>query len=265
MQRQIKIWGKHEGKLNQLFELQSGNCSIQLRHFAGGWEVANEKLKEPVAATGLQISEMKEKLGNSNIYFTGRSANMYIQPALPPKAIVFRNSSKILIRPHQSMRIFLAVPIYIQLYYSQVNPEHLLTEFETHRLTDTWFGEPDFGIPSFSVGSRYAMQADELEVSHNEVIVPVNIYNNSTQLLDVQRLLVRVELMNLYKVGDRFISDMGTVEFKGPGQFSHLNFSTEKNIHGANPQAISKARQAWNRNILGHSFHFIKQMTHFSS
>lgn len=263
MQKQGKIWGKHEGKVNQLFTLQSGYCSLQIRHCLGGWEVQSEKLQEPISELLFESTEQPEKITDAAIYYTGRSNNLFIQPALPPKAIVLRNRTKIVIRAHQSLRIYLAVPLYVQLYYSQINADHLLTEFETQRLTDTWFGEPDMGIAAFSVGSRFALNMEELNASSHEVIVPVNIYNNSTQLLDMQRLLIRVELMNLYKVNNQFISEMGTVEFKGPGQHSHINFSTEKTIHGTNPQPIAKARQTWNRNILGHSFHFIRQMAHF--
>ncbi|RKD91137.1 DUF432 domain-containing protein [Mangrovibacterium diazotrophicum] len=261
MPRQKNIWGKHEGKLNQQIQFESGFCSLQLKYFTGGWSVVQQKKAEPVAEATFQILNEDTNLPDAHLFQTGRSANLFIQPALPPKSVVFRGNKKIIIRPHQTLRIYIATPIYIQLYYKQVDADHFLAEYETERITDTWFGEPDSGSPAFSVGSRFATTPEELDATKYEIIVPVNIQNNTTQLLDLQRLLIRVELMNVYLVGDHLMADLETIEFKGQGQVGNLHFSTDKAVHGSSPLLISKARQASNRTILGHSFHFIKQMT----
>ena len=261
MPRQKNIWGKHEGKPNQHIQFESGYCSLQLCYFSGGWSVSQQKREEASPDTNYQIVTNESDLPDAHLFQTGRSANLFIQPALPPKSIVFKGNKKIIIRPHQTLRIYVATPIYIQLYYKQVDADHFLAEYETERITDTWFGEPDSGSPAFSVGSRYATSPEELNVAKHEVIVPVNIQNNTTQLLDLQRLLIRVELMNVYQVGEQLMADLETIEFKGQGQVGNLHFATDKAVHGSAPVLISKARQASNRNILGHSFHFIKQMT----
>ena len=261
MSKQKNIWGKHEGKPNQQIQFESGYCSLHLKYFTGGWSVSQQKTAEPAAETNYQIVADESDLPDAHLFQTGRSANIFIQPALPPKSIVFKGNKKIVIRPHQTLRIYIATPIYIQLYYKQVDADHFLAEYETERITDTWFGEPDSGSPAFSVGSRFATNPEGLEIAKYEIIVPVNIQNNTTQLLDLQRLLIRVELMNIYQVGDHLVSDLETIEFKGQGQVGNLHFSTDKAVHGNSPVLLSKARQASNRNILGHSFHFIKQMT----
>jgi len=261
MQKQKNIWGKHEGKLNEFIQLESGYCSLLLNHFSGGWVVGNKKKDVPASETIFDAGPDEKPLTDFHRYQTGRSDSLFIQPALPPKAVVFRNNKKIIIRAHQSLRIFIAVPLYIQLFYKQVDADHFLAEFETERLSDTWFGEPDSGTPAYSVGARFADTPGELQTAAHEIIVPVNIQNNSNQLLDLQRLLIRVELMNLYLVDSQLMSDLETIEFKGKEQVGSLHFSTDKTIHGSEPQLISKARQASSRNILGHSVHFIKQMT----
>lgn len=261
MPKQKNIWGKHEGKPDQQIQFESGFCSLQLKYFNGGWSVAHQKTAEPVAEATCQIRTSETDLPDAHLFQTGRSANLFIQPALPPKSVVFKGNKKIIIRPHQTLRIYIATPIYIQLYYKQVDADHFLAEYETERITDTWFGEPDSGSPAFSVGSRYATSPEELKAANHEIIVPVNIQNNTTQLLDLQRLLIRVELMNVYQVGQQLMADLETIEFKGQGQVGNLQFSTDKAVHGTAPVLISKARLASNRNILGHSFYFIKQMT----
>lgn len=261
MQKQKHIWGKHEGKHEQLLRLTGGFCQLELKHFPGGWAVSSSKASEPQDEMQLSIGTGEGLPDNPHIFQTGRSSILYIQPALPPKPIVFKNNKTVSIRPHQTIRIYLVVPLYIQLYYKTIDAEHLLAEYETERLTDTWFGEPDAGTPAFSVGSRFGLQPEELDINQHEVLIPVNIQNNSTQLLDLQRLLIRVDMMNLYQVGRQYIADLETIEFKGADQSGHLSFSTDKALHGNSPVLLGKARQSSSRNLLGHSFHFIKQFT----
>ncbi|WP_163708241.1 DUF432 domain-containing protein [Mangrovibacterium lignilyticum] len=261
MQKQKTIWGKYEGKAAQIIRCEGGYCALQMEHLPGGWLIRQEKKAEIAAQLIVDQSTAVQSLSDAQIYQTGRSAVLHILPAMPPKPVVLRSNKKVSIRPHQTLRIYLAVPLYIQLYYKQVENDNLLCDYETERLSDTWFGEPDSGTPAFTVGSRFGLQPEELAVQQHEIIVPVNIHNASTQLLDLQRLLIHVELMNLYQLGDKLVADMGTIEFKGQEQVGHVNFSTDKALHGTNPTLIGKARQTANRNILGHSFHFIKQMT----
>ena len=260
MQKQKSIWGKHEGKPTEHILIQGGYCCLELNHFPGGWAVKNTKRSEPQDEFMLSTETGVQHPENSHLFQTGRSDILYIQPALPPKPVVFRNNKTVSIRPHQTLRIYIAVPLYVQLYYKVPDSGHLLAEYETERLSDTWFGEPDSGTPAFSVGSRFSLHSEELQISKHEALIPINIQNTSIQLLELQRLIIRVELMNLYLVGQQMVSDLTSIEFKGPDQSGHLQFATDKNIHGTNPALLSKARQASNRNILEHSFHFIKQM-----
>lgn len=261
MQKPKHIWGKYEGHEDQQLVLSGGFCKLAMKHLPGGWAVSYNKQAESRDAMHLETISTSELPENPHIFQTGRSQNLFIQPALPPKPVVFRNNKTVSIRQHQSIRIYLAVPLYIQLYYKATDADHLIAEYETERLTDTWFGEPDNGTPAFSVGSRFALSAADLLMSQHEVLVPVQIQNTSTQLLDLQRLLIRVDLMNLYQVGNQIISDLASIEFKGPGQTGNLGFSTDKAVHGQSPLLVAKSRQSAARNILGHSFHFIKQMT----
>lgn len=261
MHRKPEFWGKHEGKAEQIMHFEGGYCSLTMKYINGAWVIKQDKTS--IIAQELSFTQKadNQSINDAQIYQTGKSSVLYVLPAMPPKPVVFRSNKKINIRQHQSLRIYLAVPLYVQLYYKQVENDNLLSEFETERLSDTWFGEPDSGTPAFTVGSRFALKPEELAVSQHEVIVPVNIHNNSQQLLDLQRLLIRVDMMNLYLVDNTLISDLGTVEFKGQGQTGQLTFTTDKAVHGSAPKQVAKARVTSNRNILGHSFHVIKQIT----
>ncbi len=261
MQRVKPVWGKYEGKNEQEFVFQGGFTSITLKRFYGGWMIRENKQESCFENFSFELVEQNTEDRDMGLFQTGRSEILFVQPALPVKPVVFRNNKSLSVSPRQTFRIFLAIPVNIQFYYSQVDPEHLFSEYSTERLSDTWFGEPDNGEPAFSVGSRFARQIDQLASGYFEASCPVQISNNSNQLLDLQRLIIHVENLNLYQKGVHLVTDSVSIEFKGKDQVSNLHFSTERSIHGEAPLLVGKARQVTSKNILGKSFHFIKNFT----
>lgn len=261
MHKTKSIWGRYDGKADKLFLFQGGFCRISLKHFSGGWIIKEQRTSEAFGEFSFDVLENAEELNEPHLFQTGRSDILYAQPALPVKPIVFRNNTTLTVSPKQSLQIFLAVPVNIQFYFGQVETEHLITEFSTQRLSDTWFGEPDNGEPAFSVGSRFSTQQNQLDATYFEAVIPIRIHNISNQLMDLQRLIIHVEHLNLYQKGGQLLTDVVSIEFKGQDSISSLQFSTEKSLHGESPQLLSKARQATSKNILGKSFHYIKNFT----
>ncbi|WP_423126596.1 DUF432 domain-containing protein [Gaoshiqia sp. Z1-71] len=263
MQKTKSIWGKYEGKPGRFFKFKGGFTEIQVKRFAGGWMFKENRTETAHDTFSADISEEGEALLEAQIYQTGRSEILFAQPALPKKPVVFRNNKPMIVSPMQSIRLFLSVPVNIQFYFSQPKNENLMCEFSTFRLSDTWFGEPDGGEPAFSIGSRFALQGDQLQKEYYDAVCPVHIQNNSNQALDLQRLIIHVENLNTYQKSNQLVTDLVTIEFKGQDMISSLQFSTEKGLHGESPLLISKARMATSKNILGQSFHFIKNFTQF--
>ncbi len=261
MEKIKSIWGKYDVNNDNAFHVQGGFVDIQLMRFSTGWMIKDEYTESVADQFLLEISKESNVLQDAHIYQTGTSKVLYVKPSLPVKPIVFRNNTELWISPKQSIRIFLAVPINIQFYTRKVDVENLFYEIPTCRLSDTWFGEPDSGEPAFSVGARFGTQPKQLEVSYFEAMCPVQIHNNSSQMMELQRLIVQVDYLKLYQKDNQLITDLVSVEYKGQDQVSSLQFSTEAHLHGSSLMILNKARQDTNKNIFGKSFHFIKNLS----
>ena len=79
----------------------------------------------------------------------------------------------------------------------------MIKEISPVKLTNTWFGEPHDGEPAFALNAGSWQSPDELDLSPFEAICPVTIHNNFAGVLEVVRLIIRVENMTLYKVDGR--------------------------------------------------------------
>lgn len=260
MQKINSVWGKLDGSGNKAFWLRGGRSDIRFKKVLNSWLFRIEDGEE--LSPNLFFAENGDgDFTDADIYQIGKSSSISIRPALPSKPLVFRSSSKIGISPGQSLQLFIKVPITVQFYTNQGKNESLILEHSLQRLPDTWFGEPDSGEPAFSIGSHFAFKPEDMEALYFEAICPLNIHNNSTQILEIQRLIVHVEYMNLYGKKEQLYTDTAFIEYKGADLVGNIEFAPDKKLLGDSFTKIGSSRQTLGKSILGKSFHYIKKLT----
>lgn len=192
-------------------------------------------------------------------YHTGKTNTLIIQPALPEKPLVFKGS-RLNVSPKQKVTFFLKVPLYIQIYFSKVQPENLIKEIAVKRLSDTWFGETDNGEAAFALGNEYFLKMEDVNPSEFEAICPVTIFNNSPASFEVDRLIIRVENMSLFKNAGKTVTSLAEIEYKGKDVISSAEYHYSKFYNGEKQEVIAKPRNQSGKNPLKVHFHIIKNM-----
>ncbi len=194
----------------------------------------------------------------SDYFQTGKSNSLIIAPALPAKPLVFKGSG-LNVLPDQKITIFLKIPLAFQIYFSKIQPENLLREISYKRLSNTWFGDPDAGEPAIALGNEYFTNIEEIVISDLEAICPVTIQNNSNNILNVQRLIIRTENITLYKNENKIITSHIFVEHKGNDLQGAVDYRYSKIYDGEKQEILAKPRNA-SGNVLNINFHFIKNI-----
>lgn len=193
-------------------------------------------------------------------YFqTGKSNSLIIAPALPAKPLVFKGSG-LNVLPGQKITFFLKIPLTFQIYFSKINQENLLKEISYKRLSDTWFGEPDSGEPAYALGNEYYLEMDKIEITDFEAICPVTVFNSSSAILNVQRLIIREENITLYNNEGKIVTSVVFVEYKGNDVTSSVEYHFSKLYNGEKQEILAKPRNTSGKNLLKINFHFIKNM-----
>jgi len=230
-----------------------GNSWLGIKREEEGWYLKtfeNIEKKEDI-----NISE----IGKGDYFQSGESNSIVLAPALQDKPIVFKGS-KLVIAPKQRITFFIKIPLVFQVYFSKVQPKNILTEFPCQRLSDTWFGEPDSGEAAFALGSDFYLSFDKIETSEYEAICPITIFNNSEVLLDVQRLIIRVQNLTLYLNKKKAVTSLVKIEYKGKEMISSVDYHFSKNFHGEKQEILAKPRNEESKNLLRINFHFIKNI-----
>jgi hypothetical protein len=254
------FWKKYVFAVDQTLIFKAGNAEVFVKRIQNGWQIKSKTSE--VAAETLVAEAAPDLIDDQEVlhYYTGDSNELLLVPALPDKAVVFRNNKNIKISAGQSADLFFRIPLTMQFYFQEVKDENRLVEIPLQRLSDTWFGEMDSGEPAYSIGSNYDKSFSEVHTTAWEAISSVEIINNTASVLDLQRLILRVEDFNLYLKNKEILTSHATIEFKGQEQAGSVNLGVRKEIHGEKPLLIAKPRSIESKNLLRRSFFFIKNM-----
>lgn len=254
------FWNKYDFTVGQTKLFRAGYAEVLVKHIANGWLIKNVVLTEP--AEELSVTEVQDFADDQEIFHfqTGQSHQLHVVPAFPNKAVVFRNNKNIRISAGQTTDLFLRVPLNIQLYFQEIKDENQLLDLPLQRLSDTWFGDTDNGEPAFSIGSNYDKTFDAVHPNSWEAIVPAEIINNTLGVLDLQRLILRVEDFSIFLRNQQLLSNHVAIEFKGIETAGSVNLTTRRDLHGQKPLQIGRPRSSETRNLLRKSFFFIKNI-----
>jgi hypothetical protein len=260
MMKPQSFWKKYPVKDNQTLGFKAGYAEVLIKHVSNGWLVKTGSLADPV--NEMAAGEVDDLADDLNVlhFYSGSSGNLIVVPALPDKAVVFRNNKNIKISAGESTRLFFTIPLTLQFYFDEVKDENRLIEVPTKRLSDTWFGEMDNGEPAYSIGSTYYNSFAEVDAKVWEAVASVEIINNTFGVLDLQRLILRVEEFNLYRKDDQILTNHVTIEFKGQEQVESVNLSTRDDLHGQKFELIAHKRLSDSKKLLRRSFFFIKNI-----
>jgi len=254
------FWKKYPTKVNQSLGFKAGYAEVFVKRVSNGWLVKTASLAQPVDK--MEAKTVDDLLDDQEVlhFYSGNSGNLIVVPALPNKAVVFRNNKNIKVSAGESTRLFFTIPLSMQLYFDEVKDENRLIEVPLRRLSDTWFGEMDGGEPAYSIGSTYYKSLAEVDARVWEAIASVEIINNTFGVLDLQRLILRVEEFNLYRKDNQILTNHVTIEFKGQEQVESVNLSTRDDVHGDKFELVASKRLSDSKKLLRRSFFFIKNI-----
>ena len=253
---EIPIYGKYVIPSEEQRIFSGGKFSLAVKREDEGWLVLHKSN---------QKNEKKfiPDFSDADYFKTGKSDTLRLLPALPEKPLIFKGD-KLHISPRQKLTFFVKIPLNVQVYFSKVQVENLLTEISPVRLNHSWFGEPHNGEPAFAMNSATWKFLNEMELSPFEAICPISIFNNFPGVLEVERLIIRVENMAIYKSGDKLFTSVLSIEYKGKNIISSAKYSFSKAFHGEKPEMVVKPQAVTENNLKKINFHFIKNLTGWS-
>lgn len=193
----------------------------------------------------------------------GKTQEMHLLPTLPDRTLIVKPKRNLSILPATSFKFYVYLPVTFQLYAGVVKPENKVFEHAMGNLSSTWFGEPHDGELCYALYSSFDTEISPDKKGNNYVVCPIEIANNSKEILEVKRLAVRGIHLNIYTDGELLISNKVRIKYLGLDALSKVDFSKSATSTIPNLKQIATARLPENKTTLKRSFQLIRHITHF--
>ncbi|TFG60070.1 MAG: DUF432 domain-containing protein [Spirochaetales bacterium] len=257
------MWKNHELVQYRTYEAQAGPLSLFLR--LEGDEVLlaaeyNEKQKSLKTLAPLSGKKTYQDLAWMRYILDSNVSSISLLPMLPDKPVVVRPEYPIHVMQNRQISFFVNIPIWVRILPGTAMPKPI--ELPSVQLSKTWFGDTQVGEICYALKTR-AMRS-ETESAHAPYLVtcPLQIQNNSSKVLDFDKICVHVENLSLYQeVPGRFWTNSVSISYREGDQRTQVNVSPEAPQYAAGCVKLSEPRDTGTSSLVRRSFHFFKNLT----
>lgn len=174
-----------------------------------------------------------------------------IQPGLPDLPILFEPESSFQVLAGAECRIFVRLPLSVVVKVpDEFDP--LLAEFPTEKLSHAWFGESDQEELCYSVPASGDSSDD------STVIAPIQIRNDSAEVLDVSRLCLRVAGLSIFRSDGKLWANDTVIDFQGGQQPSKVAVRRGPPAEAVDADLMAPPRERASGSAIGRAFRSLR-------
>lgn len=197
-------FGDFDVPVNATLHWRVGPMILWIHHNPREWRLFTESTGDTFDSTVALVRKQElqqAEVQDSRIQrFLMRSDSPHLNLGLrlPDRPIVSRPVSPVSIPPNESICFYLSYPLWISV--SAGSPAKTLTEFASHRPSDTWFGpNTQEGTLCYAVRSRCRLNLSEHAHIPNRAITPLVIRNLGEDTLRLEKLQLPVATLSVYR------------------------------------------------------------------
>jgi hypothetical protein len=151
---------------------------------------------------------------------------LVLRPALPDRPVVVSPEQPFHLLPRGTARIFVRVPLFIQLVrVDAAGEEVVLTELPSEVLSDTWWGTFTEGELAYWITTRARRTVEPAAFEPHLAVCPFLLENSSDEALPVERFAVRVAHLTLLGRDGAIGTDQVEVRYDGPSEGSEVHYT----------------------------------------
>lgn len=183
---------------------QIGPLSLVVRQEPGEWRIYYDRSAEWLETqadqedTSLEQFRVCDETLKERYVLHDTPQYVDLVPALADRSVVIQPEKPFYIPAQQHATLFISSPLWVKIAYD--DGENMLTEIPIIRPSDTWFGPNTMeGESCYASRTSARMSAHDLPRRFHRAITPVQIYNESTSHLLLERINLPVPYLDLYE------------------------------------------------------------------
>jgi hypothetical protein len=225
-------------------KIQLGPLQIFLQRKAGEWRLATELLTqtEQVHVESQLLTQWPQNRIASRFIFENEPLQFSLKPVLADRPVVFKTRQPVYVPQSEQVTFYISSPVSIRIELLQ--PDLLLQEVQTQRLSDTWFGpNTQVGELCYADKTQARQSKEELPKRVYRAITPVTVKNNASQMMSIEKLSLPLPYLSLYGLADGTLwTDQVLLDHQDDAELSRLQISKQMPVGSDGAERLAKPR-----------------------
>ena len=195
------------------------------------------------------VNESENESLNWKRWIVGNNNNsISILPIMPDRPVVVRPDVPVKIPEGNEVLFFVSIPTWAKIVVN--NPkESTLCQEPSVMLSNTWFGDPMSGELCYSLRTTARRQIIKTNPKPHSAVCPVCIRNTGKSQLDVDRLCIHVDYLNIYRGAKRLWTNEVSINFRGEDIASKIEYIQKDPNYEKIDEMICKAEKPWEKTV----------------
>lgn len=185
------------------------------------------------------------------------SGRIRLTPVHPDRLVVVKPEREFRLLRGARARVYLRVPLHVRLEALGTTPRTLVT-VPTDPLADTWWGTPLEGELGYWLDTRARRAIQDDEFLEHLCICPLQLENDSSDHLMVDRIALRVAHLSVYRDGTRLWSDETRVRYLGEEAWSRIEMAGRAPTEAAEAERVTPPTRPLPRGFTARTFARLK-------
>ncbi len=181
------------------------------------------------------------------------SGQIRLTPMLPDRLVVVKPESPFRLLPAARARIYVRVPLQVEIQALGGTPESLL-RIPTQVLSDTWWGTPEEGELGYWLDTRARREMPDEDFEEHLCVCPIQLENNARDALHIDRIALRVAHLSVFRHETHLWSDETRVRYLGEAGGSRLDMSSRPPAEAPSATRITPPERPMARGLTARTF-----------
>ena len=235
------MWGRHALGEDIAFEvgpltvrLHTENDELWISEERSGGRVAEGTAGDPAAVVDQSGLVWTRWAGPS-------SDEVIVTPVFPDRAVVVSPETAFNLSPGAEARIFVRIPLWVRLTFAEAEDVPLL-EAPTVVMSDTWWGDFASGDLAYWLPTTARRRISDDLLRPHLVVCPLDLVNESREILPVEKLSVRVTNMPIFQASSGLWSAPTRVTYEAVDEGSRVDIGKRPPKEAAQARLLTPAR-----------------------
>ena len=257
---QKNIWGEFFLNDQEIKVWQIGSAILWMKKVEKEFWIAVKHLDETKPIPKDAVDQIEELIW-SRWQLPQQASAFHLIPSFPDRSVVVKPEHPFYIAQKAKAIIYIRVPLWIRVSANK-DKTILITDVPTVVLSKTWFGDFIDGELCYWITSG-AQQSFDLKLSKPfQAICEVNIHNDSSDILFVEKICLRVRNLTVFEKDQRYFSDQVSLTFKGMQTGSEIRMSGKAPSIAPDARKIGEPRVQPPQGFIARSFISILKELH---